>query len=222
MGCGVVFKLVRSGDSWTESVLWSFAGGSDGSFPRAEVTFDKKGNLYSTTSDTSGEGDGTVFQLSPMGNGWSKNTLYRFQGGSDGATPEAGLIFDGSGNLYGATVRGGSGGGGTIFELTPSTFTVLYSFPGVNGGGTYKSLTMDAAGNLYGTTFVDGAYGYGAVFKLTYSNGEWKYSSLHDFTGGSDGANPYSNVVFDAKGNLYGTAEAGGENGWGVVWEITP
>ena len=108
-------------------------------------------------------------------------------------------------------------------------FSVLYSFAGMDccDNGPRANLVMDAAGNFYGTTFGDGPYGYGSVFKLTPSNGAWVYTSLHDFTGGSDGGNPLSNVVFDAKGNLYGTASAGGSSGacsggCGVVWEITP
>ena len=149
-----------------------------------------------------------------------------FRSGND---PWAGLIIDPSGNLYGTTTGGGSGSGGTVFELTPAnvgwTFKTLYSFSG-NGGGPSDKLVMDAAGNLYGTTYIDGAYGYGTVFKLTPSNGGWTYTSLHDFTGGSDGANPISSLVFDANGNLYGTASQGGTGncpgGCGVVFEITP
>jgi uncharacterized repeat protein (TIGR03803 family) len=85
-----------------------------------------------------------------------------------------------------------------------------------------SGLAMDAAGNIYGTTVVGGPYQKGTVFKLTPSNGSWTYTALHDFTGGSDGGNPLSNVVFDASGNLYGTASSGGNYGDGVVWEITP
>jgi uncharacterized repeat protein (TIGR03803 family) len=81
---------------------------------------------------------------------------------------------------------------------------------------------MDVAGNLYGTTKCDGADNAGSVFKLTLSGNSWTYTSLYDFTGGSDGANPICNVVFDANGNLCGTASAGGAYGYGVVWEITP
>jgi uncharacterized repeat protein (TIGR03803 family) len=82
---------------------------------------------------------------------------------------------------------------------------------------------MDNAGNLYGTTAADGAYGKGSVFKLTRnSDSGWTYTSLHDFTGGSDGANPYSSLVFDNNGNLYGTASAGGPYHLGLVFEITP
>ena len=101
-------------------------------------------------------------------------------------------------------------------------FTNLYSF---TGGGPRESLTMDAAGNLYGAMYADGAYGYGSVFKLIQSNGGSRtYTSLHDFNG-RDGKNPVSNVVFDANGNLYGTAQYGSalaRYDAGVVWEITP
>ena len=81
---------------------------------------------------------------------------------------------------------------------------------------------MDGAGNLYGTTLCQGRYFSGSIFKLTPSSPYWTYTSLHDFTSADDGANPYSNVIFDASGNLYGTASAGGSLGFGVVWEITP
>ena len=81
---------------------------------------------------------------------------------------------------------------------------------------------MDAAGNLYGTTYKDGAYGSGSVFKLIPSNGGWTYTDLHDFSSGSDGAEPVSNVILDANGNLYGTALAAGGYGYGIVFEIMP
>jgi uncharacterized repeat protein (TIGR03803 family) len=88
--------------------------------------------------------------------------------------------------------------------------------------GPIGGLALDNAGNIYGTTVADGAHGYGAVFKLTPSNGDWTYTSLHDFTNGNDGAYPYSNLVFDANGNIFGTASTGGANGRGIVFEITP
>ena len=85
---------------------------------------------------------------------------------------------------------------------------------------------MDAVGNLYGTSNNSGVYAYGNVFKLSPSNGGWTYTSLHDFTGGSDGGYPESNLIFDASGNLYGTASGGGTGpcfgGCGVIFEITP
>ena len=222
---GAVYELTPSGGGWSENVLYSFPGGaSDGYFPQSGVALDNIGNLYGTTYYGGTYGAGTVYRLTPSGSGWAENILYNFQAGDDGGYPFGGLIFDQFGNLYAATPTGGSGGGGTVFELTPSdgnwTFSVLYSFSA--GTGPYGSLTMDAAGNLYGTTFTVGAYGYGSVFKLTFSGGGWSATDLHDFTGGSDGGNPFGNVTLKPNGKLYGTASGGGAYGLGVVWEITP
>ena len=94
--------------------------------------------------------------------------------------------------------------------------------PGGVECGPFGTLVMDAAGNLYGTTRCDGAYHGGSVFKLTRSGNTWTYSSLHDFTGLADGGNPYSSLVFDANGNIYGTASRGGAYSRGVIFEITP
>ena len=235
-GIGTVFELIPSSGSWTESVLWNFGPSTqDGANPRGGVVFDKTGNLYGTTWDSfyqkpEGTG-GIVFQLTPSVSGWTENIIYRFTRGLDGGAVWAGLIFDRSGNLYGGTTWEGAGGGGTVFEMALSgdswTFTTLYGLVGTGVEcGVRGNLVMDQAGNLYGTTLCDGAYNLGSVFKLTPSSGGWTYTSLHDFTGGSDGANPYSNLVFDADGNLYGTASAGGtgsncNGGCGVVFEIT-
>jgi uncharacterized repeat protein (TIGR03803 family) len=225
--CGTAYKLTRSGDSWNEAVLYNFGQVRDATEPLGGVIFDNAGNLYGTTYE-GGYNYGTVFQLMPSGSGWTETILYQFNGGSPGEYPVAGVIIDNLGILYGATTAGGTGGGGTVFELTPSSgnwiYTVLHSFTG--GAGPEANLTMDAAGNLYGTTVADGTHGYGSVFKLTRTSG-WTYTSLHDFTGGSDGGNPISNIVFDANGNLYGTTSKGGTSsncygGCGVVWEITP
>ncbi len=228
-GCGIVFKLTPAGSGWTESVIYTFAGGADGASPWAGVTFDHAGNLYGTTTAGGAFGAGTVYELSPSGGGWTKRTLHSFQlSQTDGSAPFAGVIFDPSGNLYGATQYGGSGSGGTVFELSPSggswIFTTLYSFNASGGGrakGPVANLAIDGAGNLYGTTAGDGVHGAGSVFKLTHAGGSWTYTSLHDFTGGSDGQLPRSNVVFDSSGNLYSTAY-GGVDGKGVVFEITP
>ena len=229
------FQLTPSGGGWTEIVLYTFQGGSDGAYPVGAVILDRSGNLYGTAA---GGGDlacdapygcGAVFQLTPSGSGWTKNVIYTFHGGHDGNGTNAGLILDRSGSLYGSTGVGGSGGCGTVFMLTPShgswTFNTLYSFTGTNGPAA--TLLMDAAGNLYGTTVADGAYGHGNVFKLMRESGGWTYTSLYDFTGGSDGGNPESSVLFDVSGNLFGTTTFGGVGctpypGCGVVWEISP
>ncbi len=153
---------------------------------------------------------------------WVPTTLYSFANGN--GPNSAGLVVDGNGNLYGATRYGGSGGGGTVFELSPYNwmFNPLYSFTGDPACGPFASLTMDSAGNLYGTTYCHGANHYGSIFKLTNTANGWVYASLHDFTGGSDGAYPNSTVTIDADGTLYGTASQGGSNNYGVVWMIKP
>jgi len=221
---GVVYQLKPSSDGWTENIIHRFSGGEDGGGPTGDLIFDQSGNLYGTTQGGGFYNYGTVYELTPSGTGWSENVLYSFRGGDDGFYPFGGLVFDHSGNLYGTTPFGGSRGGGVVFELSPSngswTLTVLYSFTG--SYGSRASLTRDTAGNLYGTTSSDGLYGLGSVFKLIPSNGGWTYTALRDFTGGSDGQYPNSNLVFDTNGNLYGTANAGGAYGYGVVFEITP
>jgi uncharacterized repeat protein (TIGR03803 family) len=226
-GNGTVFKLVhppKEGGKWREKVLYSFGQGTDGTVPVAGVTL-VRGNLYGTTSAGGTYGYGTVFELKPSKSGWTETILYNFQGGNDGDVPYAGLIVDPSGNLYGAATGGGTGAGGTIFELSPSngawTFTVLYNIPGWTLSGPFRDLMMDASGNLYGTTHCDGSYSDGTVYKLTPSGGTWTYTSLHEFSG-SDGYFSYSNLVFDQSGNLYGTVSVGGANNYGVVFKIKP
>ncbi len=232
---GVVYELTPSGSGWTESILYAFSSsGDDGANPFSGVIFDNAGNLYGTTFAGGSSGYGAVYQLVPSHGGWTENVLYSFQPGNDGSGPSAGLIFDASGNLYGATAIGGSGGGGTVFKLTPSggswTYSTLYNFAGTCCEcGPRATLVMDGAGNLYGTTACDGRFQFGSIFKLTPTpQPPWTYTSLHDFTDFEDGANPTSNVLLDASGNLYGTASGGGDfncglgNGCGVVWEITP
>jgi len=224
-GCGVIFELSPSGGGWTEDVLLNFdtvGGGGPISYayPYSGVTLDNAGNLYGTAS-AGGTGWGVVYKATLSG---TSSILYSFPGGSDGAGPYGGLISDGAGGLYGTTYGAGTNGGGTAFDLTPSndgwTLNTLYSFSG--GGGPLDTPLMDGAGNLYGTTYGDGAYGYGSIFKLSPSDGGWSYTSLHDFTGGSDGAYPYGGVVLDANGNLYSTTSEGGSSGNGVVFEIAP
>ena len=232
---GVVYQLQHS-SNWEERDIHLFqffpCCGPGGGVPESGVIFDNNGNLFGTTTrgglyDNCYEKCGTAFELTYPG--WGETVAYNFQNGSDGSYPIAGLTFDNAGNLFGATSDGGMAGGGTVFQLSPSgnawTFTLLYSLSGTPGQncGPWGSLTIDAAGNLYGTTRCDGAHNLGNVFKLGKTENGWAYSSLHDFTGGNDGANPISNVTIDPNnGSLYGTASAGGSQGVGVVWMITP
>jgi len=230
-GCGTVYKLAPSNGEWTYSVLHRFACGADGAFPTSGVILDAAGRLYGTSDGNSGCDYGTVYQLVSTGALWTENTLHQFQNQEDGAQPVGGLVMDAAGNLYGVNAFGGSGGGGVVYELSPSgdgwTFSVLYSLVGGPGGGSDSPLTLDAAGNLYGTATFDGAYYDGSVFKLTRHNGSWTYTDVYDFTGGADGANPVGAVAVDAAGNLYGTTSHGGtgsscQYGCGVAWKITP
>jgi len=151
--------------------------------------------------------------------------LHSFTAGNDGGNPEAGLIMDAAGNLYGTTFGGGSGGQGIVFKIDTSNHeSVLYSFTGgSDGGGPVAGLLMDAAGNLYGTTAGGGSSGQGTVFMIDTSNHE---SVLYSFTGGSDGGSPQASLVRDAAGNLYGTTSQGGIGcapvGCGTVFKIDP
>jgi uncharacterized repeat protein (TIGR03803 family) len=225
-GNGTVFSLNKKAGHWIERVLYSFGSGTDGTIPVSGVMFDAAGNLYGTTSAGGSYGYGTVFQLKRLKYKWTESILHYFQNASDGAVPYGGLILDQSGNLYGAATDGGTGGGGTVFELTPLnsgwTFTVLYSLPGWGISGTYRNLLLDASGNIYATTHCDGANNSGTIYELTQSGGTWTYASLYVFTGGSDGQYSFSNLVFDKLGNLYGTTEQGGADGYGVIFKVKP
>ena len=224
-GDGVVYELMGSGSDWTEQAIYTFSGSPDGAAPYSGVIFDNAGNLYGTTTAGGASGNGTVYELLPSGSGWTERVLYSFTGGSDGSYPTAGLIFDQSGNLYGSTNVGGTGGGGTVFKLSPSgggwTYSLLYSFSGRTNCGPWAPLTLNG-GNLYGTTVCDGTSSAGSVFELSPSGNGWSYSSLYDFTGGNDGKFPYGSVALDAAGNLYGTTLRGGAYLQGVVWKLTP
>ena len=215
-GAGAVFELTPAGSGWTENVLYSFSGFGGGLNPAAGVIFDPAGNLYGTTSSGGQGGNGTVYQLTPSGSGWTEKAIYVFQNGTDGSHPQASLVSDAAGNLYGTNAA-------AVYELSPSNggwaFSVLYSLNGMGGFPT-GPLFIDTAGNLYGANLGGGYYHYGSVFKLAPSNGTWTPTVLYQFTGGGDGAYPIG-AVPDAKGNLYGaTYEGGGNEYYGVVFEV--
>ena len=227
---GVVYQLTPSNGSWVGTIIHSFNGQEDGEVPTGGVVFDRFGNIYGVTEQGGLHGVGTIYELSPSGSTWIERTLFNFSYQS-GGVPVGGLIIDASGNLYGTTTAGGSNGAGMVFEFTPGgVMKILYNLPRLVGSGCIYSylcgplskLVMDAAGNLYGTVVAGGAYGGGTVFRLSPGNNGWTYTSLHDFTGQSDsgGAFPDSTLIFDAAGNLYGTASEGGINNNGTVFEI--
>ncbi len=231
-GCGVVYKLTKSGSSWTQSVIYAFQGGADGYGPGAGVTFDRHGNLYGMTPTGGAYGVGTIYRLKPNAGGtYSFGVVHAFTGGKDGGSGSAGrLIPDQAGNFYGVATTGGAFGSGTAFELTPVQgkwrLKTLYSFKGQpDAGFPYGSLIFDRVGNLYGTTYYDGANDLGSVYELSpRATGEWKERVIHNFTGGTDGNSPISNLVSDAAGNLYGTTSEGGAPscGCGTIFKLTP
>jgi len=231
---GTVFRLSpgRKG-TWTETVLHSFGGGTDGQTPLGALVFDVSRNLYGTTLEGgSNYGLGTVYELTSEANDqWTERILYNFcavQNCADGAYPNGGLVIDAAGNLYGTTSEGGAYGTGNVFQLRPVGHnqwieTVLYNF---NGVVPIAPLIFDKAGNLYGVTSGDGP---GNIFELTpHANGTWTENVLYGFTGGTDGGDPAGGLIFDGAGNLYGTTFLGGDlgcnqpSGCGVVFELTP
>jgi len=208
---GTVFELAQG--SGTITTLASF-NGSNGANPSGGVIRDTVGNLYGTTAGGGAFGDGTVFELA-AGSG-TIVTLASFNG-TDGQTPDGGLIMDSSGNLYGTTSTGGASGDGTVFELAQGsgTITTLASFNGSDGANPNPTLSMDSSGNLYGATTKGGAYGVGTVFELAAGSGT--IATLASF---NYGANPNGGVIIDRSGNLYGTTISGGDSDFGTVFEL--
>ncbi len=211
---GTIFRVYPSEDGWTCQDEHSFSFGTDGGNTDAGVIL-VGGQIYGTAT----LGGPYPYVYGTVYTGWGPPyVLHAFENGADGAYPFASLTSDASGNVYGTT-QGGGTGGGTVFEVTPlGAFSVLYSF--VDGGDSLGPLNFDGAGNLYGTLGSGGAQAAGSVFKLTPGPDGWTYTPLHDFSG-SDGTRPYGKVTIDPDGNLYGTASRGGAYGYGVVWEIT-
>ncbi len=219
VGCGTVFKVDATGQ---ETVLYSFEGSPDGRYSAAGLIRDAAGNLFGTTLYGGDYDDGTVYEVDAAG---MEKVLYSFNGSPDGENPEAGLVLDQSGNLYGTTSLGGADGQGTVFKVdTAGQETVLYSFKGTTDGRSpYAGVARDKAGNLYGTTLLGGVHSYGTVYKLD-ANG--KETVLHSFKGMPEGSHPVGGVILDGKGTLYGTTQnggtsaCGGNGGCGTVFKL--
>jgi len=237
-GGGTVFELTPTTHGWAESVLYSFGkSGTDGYSPSGLV-LDAAGNIYGTTFFGSLVLSGALFELINTGNGWTEKTLHIFGNRYDGANPVGSLIFDGSGNLYGATLGGGINGQGTVFEFSPTgngewKETQLHDFSIQDGQYPSAGVTFDAAGNFYGTTEYGGLVcnTCGVVFELTpTADGKWEDATLYSFQPyfRGDGQQPTSGVVLDAAGNVYGTTTNGGLPvsgcdflGCGTVYELS-
>jgi uncharacterized repeat protein (TIGR03803 family) len=212
-GAGVIYKLDTAGN---ETVLYTFTGGADGTNPLLGLIRDSAGNLYGTTFTGGTAGAGVVYKVDSAGN---ETVLHTFTGGADGGSPDAGVIRDSKGNLYGTAGQGGTAGYGAVYKLSKAgKETVLYSFTGgADGANPVAGVIRDSAGNLYGTTLSGGAANFGAVYKVDSVGNE---TVLYSFTGGADGANPYAGVISDAAGNLYGTTFFGGPSNAGVVYKL--
>jgi uncharacterized repeat protein (TIGR03803 family) len=229
-GCGLIFELTPTiSGFWTEHVLHNFANdGVDGIEPYSGVTFDSLGNLYGTTFNGGTYDQGTVFEMLPNGSGWNEEVLYSFGATSgDGMQPDASLLFDADGNLYGETFDGGIQNAGTIFELRRRSGgswseALLYQFGrrfglGNPGGG----LEFGSDGNLYGTDAYADPYGTGIAFELSpISGGDWQLNVLHEFLSyPGDGLYPNS-LVLDPFGKIYCSTNGGGSHDFGAIVEI--
>jgi len=245
--CGAVFELSppkTKGGKWTEKVLHGFKGGTDGANPNGGLVLDGKGGVYGTSYEGGAEGGecgtvgcGTVFELRPptnKGGAWAETVLHRFHPkNSVDEFPTAGLIIGVKGKLYGTTH------GDTVFRLTPSSKrlgswneTILYGFTGK--GPSYAldaPLIFDSTGNLYSTAYAgSGGSVDGNVFKLKppiVKGGIWTIDVLYSFAGSPDGALPAAALIFDQRGSLYSTTQAGGsgqacQGGCGTVFEVSP
>jgi uncharacterized repeat protein (TIGR03803 family) len=253
--CGTVFELsppTVSGDPWTERVLYSFKGGTDGANPNGGLVLDKRGDIYGTTyfgggtavaaeggctaQFAGGTGCGTVFMLSSdrgSRSGWNETILHRFKGRPlDGAAPLAGLAIDEAGNLYGTTSSGGKIGMGTIFKLSPPSEPqgfwvedVIMSSSWLVATLPETALIFDKAGRLYGTSQGGGLYGTGTAFRLEPPDSTypaWRAVVVGDFPPIEQVAWPDGQLVLGEDGTLYGTAQVYDSRSWGTAFSIAP
>ena len=235
--CGSVFKLQKNAaGNWMLKTLYTFQSSNDAYDPCCGVTLDRHGNIFGVTPYFGDQHHvGSVFELTPTSTGpWKETILFEFPQ-VDGAGPAGDLISDANGNLYGVASYGGQNTNcyfetlcGVIFEASPNgsgqwSYNILYDFSQNPGGSPRAGLTLDAAGDLYGTTW-GGGLGNGTVFELSPgSGGVWTLKTLYTF--GSlphDGSDPFTGVVFDSNGNLFGTTATGGWYGCGTVYELSP
>jgi uncharacterized repeat protein (TIGR03803 family) len=234
VGAGTVFELVNKGRRrYKISTLASFDNSVDGGVPEAGLIADTAGDLFGTTATGGTAGEGTIFEVAktgktPTGYANTPDILANFQL-NDGHMPEAGLITDAAGDLFGTTFTGGADGDGTIFELVKNGtggyarfVTTLVNFDGNNGSGPLSGLIMDAAGDLFGTTFGGGSNDAGTLFEVAKTGGNYASTptTLVSFSG-SNGEGPIAGLLADAAGDLFGTTTGGGANGDGTVFELT-
>jgi uncharacterized repeat protein (TIGR03803 family) len=214
-GDGTVFEVTPKG---TETVLHSFAGGSDGVNPYGGLVAGKKGNLFGVVASGGSAENGVVFEVTPVG---KETLLYTFCSVAqcvDGGQPSGTLLVDKSGNFYGTAGSGGAAGWGVVFKLTPGgSESVVYSFQGGSDGiEPVGGLISDKKGNFYGVTYLGGTSDDGTIFAIAPGGAE---RVLYEFPGGSQGNNPTEALLL-VKNTLYGTTQLGGTNALGNVFKI--
>jgi uncharacterized repeat protein (TIGR03803 family) len=244
VGCGGVFKLTAQGSgTYTESLIYEFAGSPDGAAPYGELSIDSSGALYGTTAEGgtgtclyggTDYGCGTVFKLTPSGSAYTESVLYSFMGGADGAFSSSGVVADAHGNLYGTTQNGGDANSdGTVFKLTYKKKTHSYSesvihvfagclaSSGCDGSDPWATPYLSSSKTLYGTTLYGGSHTCadgnhcGTVWRLVKGKGGYQETVIYNFQGGTaDGEGPQGGVTADASGALYGTTTFGGGANW--------
>lgn len=216
MGFGFVFELSPSGSGgWNETTLYNFCSApncADGAAPNNYVSFDNLGNLYGTTIYGGANQTGVMFELSPVGSGWTETVLYSF--GDVVTEPNSGLVSDPEGNFYGTCCFGEA-----VFELSPVgdgwTGQIIYNISPVSP--SWAAVTMDTAGNIFGVT-------ESTVFELP-PNGDsgWNSAVIHTFAGEpKDGSGAFGTPVLDKDGNVYGTTYSGGTDNLGTVYKLSP
>ena len=220
-GFGTVFRLQPPASAcktslcpWTKTQLYSFNNNGLGNAPIGALLL-SSGDVYGVSlGGGSPPAEGAVYELTPDGGGWTESTL---NGSLD--SPEGGVIFDRSGNLYGTCATAGAHNDGFVYQLVPSgsgwTLNTLVAFDGSNGSRPWGGLVMDASGNLFGTTSMNGPNDGGTVFELTPQNGSWIFTTIYAFS--AQEGQPLGTLTMDSQGDLYGTTNAG----FGTVFELT-
>lgn len=219
---GAVFELTKSGDEWTEQLLFEYPYGS-----QSGVTIDASGNLYGIGANS--QDYPFLFKLTGNGRGgWTPTVIYTFLATNKGIGPMATPVVDAAGNLYGTTYAGGAHNAGAVYEVVKGTtsgewtYKVLFSFNGTTqGGNPVGSVTLAPNGTILGTTEYGGTNqgGTGTVFELVPSNGSYR-ERAYSFDG-TDGSAPEAAVTLYG-GNVYGTTSAGGDESSGTVFELFP
>ncbi len=223
--------LTQFASAQTFQVLHNFTGGLDGSTPPYTLAQDAAGYFFGTANMGGRNGTGVVFRFEQMNGNWVLLPIYNFSD-QDGQ-PGWGVTLAPDGTIYTvgsyASVLGGPCG--TAIYLRPSPIpprtsdiswneTALRTYVKGQEGCPTGNLLLDSAGNLYGVTQDGGAHGWGSVFELTRNGSAWTETILYAFQGQADGGAPYSGLIMDSAGNLYGTASAAGANRQGVVFEL--